>query len=145
MTRVTMLLAHSHRCLIGCSHQHHINDLIFKRMGRDKPPKLFMFQRLRGGKLPKPSIFTRLKIGGKFSSSSPAQDENSMFSRRGEVNEVQSFISSCMKCISTLDVKTNGSFKVKRRTLVITSYGTSSISKGKIKDEEQPSSHPITV
>jgi len=44
-----------------------------------------------------------------------------------------------------LDVKTDGSLKVKRRTLVITSYETSSNSKGKIKGEEQPSSHPITI
>jgi len=46
-----------------------------------------------------------------------------------------------------LDVKTDGSLKVKRRTLVITSYETSSDSKGKIKDEEQASfsSYLITV
>jgi len=50
-----------------------------------------------------------------------------------------------MKPVSTLDVKTNGSLKVKRHTLAITSYATSSNSKGKIKDEEQPSSHPVTV
>ena len=68
-----------------------------------------------------------------------------MFSRLGEVNEVQSFVPSCMKCVFAFDVKTNGSLKVKRRTLVITSYETSSNSNGKIKDEEQPSSHPITI
>jgi len=50
-----------------------------------------------------------------------------------------------MKRVSTLDVKIDGSLKVKRRTLVITIYDTSSNSKGKIKDEEQASSHPITV
>jgi len=50
-----------------------------------------------------------------------------------------------MKLISTLDVKTDGSLKVKRRTLVITSYGTSSNSKGKIKGKEKPSSHPVIV
>jgi len=44
-----------------------------------------------------------------------------------------------------LDVKTDGPLKVKRRTLVITSYETRSNSKGKIKDEEQPSSHLVTV
>jgi len=50
-----------------------------------------------------------------------------------------------MKRISTSDVKSDGSLKVKRRTLVITSYQTSSNAKGKIKDEEQPSSPPITI
>jgi len=49
-----------------------------------------------------------------------------------------------MKRVSTLVVKTDGSLKVKRCTLVITNYGTSSNSKGKIKDKEQPS-HPATV
>jgi len=50
-----------------------------------------------------------------------------------------------MKRVSTLDVKSDGSLKVTIHTLVITSYQTSSNSKGKIKDEEQPSSHPITI
>jgi len=44
-----------------------------------------------------------------------------------------------------LDVKTDGSLKVKRHTLVITSYRMSSNSKGKIKDEEQPCSHPVII
>jgi len=68
-----------------------------------------------------------------------------VFNRLGELNEVQSFVPSHMKCIFTLDVKTNGTLKVKRRTLVITSYKTNSNSKGEIKDEEQPSSHPFTI
>jgi len=50
-----------------------------------------------------------------------------------------------MKHISTLNVKTDGCLKVERRTLVMCSYGTSSNSKGKIKDEEQPSSHPVII
>jgi len=50
-----------------------------------------------------------------------------------------------MKRVSILDVNTDGSLKVKRYTLVITSYGTSSNAKGKMKDEEQPPSHPITI
>jgi len=50
-----------------------------------------------------------------------------------------------MKHVSTLDVKTNGSLNVKRHTLVITSYRTSSNSKGKIKDEKQPFSLPIII
>jgi len=50
-----------------------------------------------------------------------------------------------MKRVSTLDVKSDGSLRIKRCTLVITSYETSSNSKAKIKDEEQASSHPIAV
>jgi len=73
------------------------------------------------------------------------QDGDSVFRHLGEVNEVQSFVPSSMKCVSTLDAKTNGSLKVKSCTLVITSYGTSSNSKSKIKDKEQPSSHPVTI
>jgi len=114
-------------------------------MGRDKTPKLSVFQRLRGSKSRNPSIFTRIKTGGKFSSSSLAQDGNSVFNRLGEVNKVQSSVPSRMKSVSTLHVKNDGSLKVKRHTLVITSYETSPNSKGKIKDEEQTSSHPVTV
>ena len=68
-----------------------------------------------------------------------------MFSHLGEVNEVQSSVLSRMKRVSTLNVKTNGSPKVKRHTLVFTSYKTSLNSKSKIKDKEQASSHPVTV
>jgi len=46
---------------------------------------------------------------------------------------------------STLDVETDGSLKVKRCTLVITNYNTSSNSKAKMKDEGKPSSHLVTV
>jgi len=68
-----------------------------------------------------------------------------VFSHLGEMNEAQSPIPSCMKRVSTLDVKTDGSLKVKRNSLVITSYGSTSYSNSKIKYEEQPSSHPIII
>jgi len=114
-------------------------------MGRDKTSKFSVFQRLTGDKSPKPSVFPRIKIGGKFSSSSPTQDENFVFNHLGEVNEVQSSVPLSMKCVFFLDVKTDSSLKVKRCTSIITSYETSSNSKVKIKDEEQASSQPITV
>jgi len=63
-----------------------------------------------------------------------------MFNCLGEVNEVQSSVPSHMKRISTLDVKTDGSLKVKRRTLL-----TSSTSKEKIQRDGQASFHPVTV
>jgi len=70
---------------------------------------------------------------------------NAMFNRLGEVNEVQSSIPLRMKCIFTLDVKTNSSLQMKKRTLVITNCEASSDSKGKIKEEEQASFGHITV
>ena len=50
-----------------------------------------------------------------------------------------------MKRVSTLDVKINGSLKVKRCTLVITSCNASSNAKDEIKDEDQFSSNHITI
>jgi len=83
--------------------------------------------------------------GGKFSSLSLAQDRNSVSICLDEANEIQSFVPSRMKYVSTFDVKTDGFFKVKRRILVITTYGTNMNSSGKIKDKKQHSSHPITI
>jgi len=50
-----------------------------------------------------------------------------------------------MKRVSTLVVKIDGSFKVKRRTLVITNYDASLNSKDKIKEEDQVSSNHIMI
>jgi len=68
-----------------------------------------------------------------------------VFSRLGEMKEVQSSVPLRIKRISSLDVKIDGSLKVKIRSLVITNYETRSNSKGKIKGEEQASSYPVTV
>jgi len=104
----------------------HQRPSLFSQMRKDKTPKSSVFHRMRGDKQPKPSVLTRIKTGGKCSSSLPVQDRNSVFSHLGEVNEVQSSISSCMKYISTLDIKTDDSLKVKKHTLVITSCEASS-------------------
>jgi len=50
-----------------------------------------------------------------------------------------------MKHISTLDVKTDGSLKVKRHTLLITNCEANLNSKEKIKRGGQASFHPITI
>jgi len=50
-----------------------------------------------------------------------------------------------MKRVSILDVKTNGTLKVKRHILVITSCEASSNLKGTVKDEDQVSSKHVTV
>jgi len=60
---------------------------------------------------------------------------SSVFNCLGETNEVQSFVPSCVKCIFILDIKTDGSLKVNRCTLVITSCEASLISKAKIEGE----------
>ena len=117
---------------------------MFNRIGKDKDPKLSMFQRLKIYSQPKPSILTRIARGKKPSSSSLAQTESSMFYLLGKTNEIQNFIPSRMKRVSRLDVKIKGSLKVKRRTLVITSCDTNSNSKDEINDEDQVSSNHIT-
>ena len=50
-----------------------------------------------------------------------------------------------MKLVFTLDIKIDGYLKVKRCTIVITSYKASSNSKGKVEKEEQVSSNHVTV
>ena len=50
-----------------------------------------------------------------------------------------------MKHISTLDVKNNGSPKVKRHTVALTSCKASSNSKGKVGEEKQVSSNDVIV
>jgi len=117
-----MCKGNAHMCLAG--------------IRKDKTPKSSVFGRLREGKQPKPSVFAIINIGGKSSSLLPAQDKNSMLSYLGEVNEVQSFIPSCIKHISTLDVNTDASLIVKRQILGIINCEGSSNSKRKIKEEK---------
>jgi len=50
-----------------------------------------------------------------------------------------------MKHISYLDVKTDGSLKVKKRTLVVNSYEANSNSKGKIREKEHASVDHATI
>jgi len=118
---------------------------MFNRIGEDKAPKLSVFQRLERDSQPKPSVFTIIARGKKPSGSSPAQIESSVFNRLGETNEVQSCVPSRMKRVSTLDVKIDGSLKVKKHTLVITNYDASANSKEEIKDEDQVSFNHITI
>jgi len=91
---------------------------------------------LKGDKNPKPSVFARIKIDEMSSSSPSSQERDSVFSCLGEINQVQSSIPSCMKHVFTLDVKTNGSIKVKRCTLVLTGHGANASLKKRTKEEE---------
>ena len=60
------------------------------------------------------------------------------------VKQMKSKALSLYAC-TPLDIKTDGSLKVNRRTLVITSCEASSNSKENNKEDGQASSHPITV
>ena len=98
------------------------HPFVFNRMRKDTTSKGSAFHRLREDKQPKSFVFTTINTGGKSSSSLSAQDGNCLFSRLGEVNEVQNSVPSYMKRIFASDIKTDGSLKVKRHTLVITNY-----------------------
>jgi len=81
-----------------------------------------MFQRLNGDRQPKFPFFTRITRGKKPSGSSPAQAGCLVFNLLGETNEVQIFVPLRINRVSTLDIKIDGSLKVKRHTLVFISY-----------------------
>jgi len=67
-----------------------------------------------------------------------------VFSCLGKINEVESLIPSYMKHISTFGVKTYSSLKVKRCTLFVTGYETSSSLEERAKEEEQAYSNHDT-
>jgi len=63
----------------------------------------------------------------------------------GVINEVQSSTPSRMKHFSSLDVKTDGSLRVKRRTVVFTGQRKISSSNKEAEKEEVVSSNHITI
>ena len=91
---------------------------MFYRVRNGKVLKSSTFWRLKVGTQLKPSVFTKIKSGKELTSSSSAQEKDLVFGRLNEINEVYSAIPSRMKCLLTLDVKTEGSLRVKRRTVV---------------------------
>jgi len=92
-----------------------------------------------------PSIFARIGASEKSSSSQLQHEKSSAFNRLGVINEVQSSIPSRMKRFSSLDVKTNGSLRVKRRTVVFTGQRKNSSSNKEAEEEEVVSSTHITI
>ena len=80
----------------------------WERKGR----KVSVFNRIKDVPQPRRSLFARIKTDEDSSSS--------MFSHLGVINEVQSSIPSRMKYFSSLDAKTDGSLRVKRRTVIFT-------------------------
>jgi len=109
--------------------------LVFTRIGGSKDRKISVFSRIKVGSRPKPSDFTRIQTAEKPSDSSLQQERSSAFSRLGVINEVQSSVPSCIKRFSTLDVKMDGSLRVKRRTVVLTGQQKSSSSNEKLEEE----------
>jgi len=63
----------------------------------------------------------------------------------GVINEVQSSIPSRIKSFLTLDVKMDGSLKVKRHTVVLTGRQKIYSSNEKSEEEQVPSSNHITI
>jgi len=114
---------------------------MLNRKGKDKDFKSSVFQRLKGDRQLKSSVVTKITGGKNSSASSPTQVRISVFNCLGETNEFQSSIPSCMKPVYILNIKSDGSLKVKRHTLVIIYCEISSNSKDKVKDEEQVSSN----
>jgi len=106
---------------------------VFRRIGKGKMPKPSIFHRLKKNEQPKPYVFARIKIGETSLSAPPSQKRDSVFSRLGKTNEVQSSIPSRMKCVSTLDVKVDDSLKVKGCVLILTGHGAKANSKERTK------------
>ena len=70
--------------------------------------------------------------------------KGSVFNRLGDTNEVRSSIPSRMKRLSTLDVKTEGSLRVKRRTVILIGQQSNPDSNKEEERGEMASSHHIT-
>jgi len=81
-------------------------------------------------------LFARIKTSEESSSSRLQHEKSSAFSRLGVINEVKSSIPSRMKCFSNLDVKTDDSLRVKRRTVIFMGQQNNSNSSNKAEEEE---------
>jgi len=78
-------------------------------------------------------------------SSTGSQEKALVFGHLGKINKVQSAIPSRMKRLSALDVSTDGSLRVKRRTMVFTSNKAHPSPREEVIEKEQASSNHIRV
>ena len=79
----------------------------------------------------RPLVFNKITKSRESSNPLPQEQKGSVFNGLGDENEVQSSIPSRMRQFSTFDVKTDGSLRVKRYTMVFTYQpGNSDINKG---------------
>jgi len=96
-----------------------------------------VFWRLKASTQSKPSVFTRIKSSEELPGSSHSQEKASVFGRLSQINEVQSVVPSRMKRLSTLDVSTEGSLRVKRRIVVFTGHKAHPSPSEEVKEKEQ--------
>jgi len=94
---------------------------------------------------PKSSVFNKIKKGTEPLKAPPQDPKGSVFNSLGDTSEVQSFIPSRMKRFSTLDIKTEGSLRVKRHTVIFTGQRSNPDSKKREAQDEVAPSHHITV
>jgi len=118
---------------------------VFDKVQNSKMLKPSVFWRLKVDTQSKPSVFTRIKLSEGLPSSSCSQGKASVFGSLGKINEVQSVVPSRMKCLSTLDISTDGLLRVKRCSVVFTCHKAHPSLSEDIIEKEQASSNHITV
>ena len=95
---------------------------VFNRVRNGKILKSSIFYRPKVSTQSEPSVFTKLMSREESPNSSCSQERVPVFGRLGKINEVQSVVPSRTKHLSTLDVSTDGSLRVKRPTVVFTGH-----------------------
>jgi len=107
--------------------------------------KSSVFWRLKVDTQSKPSVLTRIKSSKDLPSSSCSLEKALVFGHLGKINEVQSVVPSRTKHLSTLDVSTDGSLRVKRSAVAFTGHKAHPSSSEEVIKKEQASSNHITV
>jgi len=118
---------------------------VFTLIGKGKGHKISVFNKIKDVLQPRRSLFARIKTGEESSSSRLQQEKSSAFSHLGVINEVQNSIPSRMKRFSSFDVKTDGSLRVKRRTVIFTGQQNNSNSSNEAEEKEVVPSNHITA
>ena len=103
------------------------------------------FNRIKDGSQLKPSIFIRIKTVEKPSNCMVQLEKSYAFSRIGVINQVQNSIPSGIRYLSTLDVQTNGSLRLKRHIKVFTCQQKSFNSNEEMEKEQVASNNHITI
>jgi len=118
---------------------------IFTRIGRSQNPNPSIFWRVKSHAQPKLSVFNRIMKEKQSPSPLSQEQKDSVFNRLGDRNKAQSSIPSHMKRFLTLNVKTDGLQRVKRRTVVFTGQQSNSDTNKGDKQEQVTSSNHIRV
>ena len=118
---------------------------VITRIRKGKGRKISVSNIIRDVPQPRRSLFTRIKTGENSSRLRLQQEKSSAFSCLGVINEVHSSIPSHMRSFSSLDIKTDGSLRVKRCTVVFTGQQKNSNSNKEAEKEGVVSSNHITA